>query len=207
MKLSTMYTKATKQEPSPGKEQGTCCICHQQTRQGHKKRLGTTFTTTDQTSRGDVICPYCMTLKKDSNKLRRTMWILTEDKFHPFKRPELPQILKEPPDKPYYLYLTRTYKKIGWIIMDGLLNQPNQNIIRLACDMETHTLSRELAVQTIEWINELREKYRISKTEMKTGDVNPGKLQDMTVREARNLNITLNKLKGNPTWELLIDMA
>lgn len=91
--------------------------------------------------------------------------------------------------------------------MDGLLNQPNQKIIRLACDMETHTLSRELAVQTIEWINELREEHRISKTEMKTGDVNPGKLRDMTVREARNLNITLNKLKGNPTWELLVDMA
>ncbi len=52
-----------------------------------------------------------------------------------------------------------------------------------------------------------REEHRISKTEMKTGDVNPGKLRDMATREARNLNITLNKLKGNPTWELLVDMA
>lgn len=205
MKLSKMYSKATQKPPKPGEKTGTCCICQEKTKKGHPKKFSANFTATDQTSTGDVICEHCILLKENSNELRRTMWTLTEDKFQPFKRPELPEILENPPDKPYYLYLTRTYKKTGWAVMDGLINQPDSRVVRFACDMDIFTIDRIQALKTLDWIKKLIKKYKFSKTELKNGEINIKKL--MKTESPRKLLITLKSLKEDPTFELLVDMV
>ena len=86
MNFSEMLCKALEITPDLGELEGTCCICKKHTENGFKKKFSGNFTCADYISNGDVICPKCYYLVKNSNEYRRTMFLLTEDELIKFKK-------------------------------------------------------------------------------------------------------------------------
>lgn len=203
-----MFCKATGTQPMKGDKRGTCCICHRHVQDGHAKQFKTNFTTTDHTSLGDVICKECRLLVENSDLLRRSMWILTEDEFKRFKKAELTSILADLPPTPFYLYLTRTYQKVGWVVMDGLLNEPDNDLLRFAVDMDLYTTTHSRLLGFMGDAERLREDYGFSKTELRTGDVSLRKLKEIKEGggDPREILTLINSLKGDPVWEVAVDM-
>ena len=113
MIFSEMLCKALDITPEQGDLEGDCCICKKHTENGFKKKFGGNFTCADYISNGDVICPKCYYLVKNSNEYRRTMFLLTEDELIKFKKKEAKEIVLNLPNKPFYIYLTKTWQKIG----------------------------------------------------------------------------------------------
>ena len=88
MSFSEMYCKATQQEPEQGELTGTCSMCGKHTNTGFKKKFSGNFTSAEYISTGEVLCPECKIVSNNSNNLRRTMFILTENEFITFKKKE-----------------------------------------------------------------------------------------------------------------------
>ena len=121
--FSKTLLTALNEKPIPGELEGTCCMCGEHTNEGNKKKFGANFTCSDYLESGDVICPYCQHLVKNSNSYRRTMFLLTEHEFTKFKKQDLKDIIFNlPVGEDFYLYLTQTWQKLGYILMNRARN-------------------------------------------------------------------------------------
>ena len=102
MIFSEMLCKALDITPEQGDLEGDCCICKKHTENGFKKKFSGNFTCADYISNGDVICPNCYYLVKNSNEYRRTMFLLTEKELIKFKKKEAKEIVLNLLNKPFY---------------------------------------------------------------------------------------------------------
>ena len=88
-----MLCESLKITPLLGEMSGDCCICGKHTDSGYDKKFSGNFTSAPFLSPGEVICPECYYVKKHSNQLRRTMFLLTEDELVKFKKKEAKDII------------------------------------------------------------------------------------------------------------------
>ena len=209
LSFSEMYCNTTKQEPETGELSGDCCMCGKTTDKGFKKKFSANFTSAEYISSGDVICPYCKVVVNNSDNLRRTMFLLTEDKFIPFKKDKIKEIVFNLPDKPFYLYLTKTWQRGGWILMNRAGNESNKGELTFLIDYDFVKCSINELKQYTEFIGKLRE-LKIPKTALETGQLSMyhyNKIQKATSREeARTIQKTLKKHAGTPAYELALYM-
>ena len=75
MLFSEMLCNTLNLAPEQGELEGDCCICKKHTEHGFKKKFSGNFTCADYISTGEVICPECQYLVKNSNEYRRTMFL------------------------------------------------------------------------------------------------------------------------------------
>lgn len=136
MTFSELLCKVRNITPETGEVEGDCCICGKHTEQGFDKKFKANFTTADYVSSGDVICPECHYLMMNSDEYRRTMFLLTEHEFKKFKKSEAKEVIFNLPDEPFYLYLTQTWQKVGWLRMDQVLNNGVQGDVKVLMDYE-----------------------------------------------------------------------
>ena len=168
MTFSKLLTRVQGIETEKGDLDGTCCICHSHTTEGHKKKFGSNFTCADYVSTGDVICPDCKHLVDNSNTYRRTMFLLTEDEFRTFKKGEAQEVVYNLPDKPFYLYLTKTWQKIGWIRMNEAYNTGNRGVLTFLVDYDLIRCTLEDLKALCTSLEELRD-LKIPKTSLEAG--------------------------------------
>ena len=150
MIFSEMLCKALEITPDLGELEGTCCICKKHTENGFKKKFSGNFTCADYISNGDVICPKCYYLVKNSKEYRRTMFLLTEDELIKFKKKEAKEIVLNLPNKPFYIYLTKTWQKIGWIRMNEVYNENNKGEINFLIDYDIVRVNLDTLTETDE---------------------------------------------------------
>ncbi len=209
MSFSETYCKVTQQEPTLGELSGDCCMCGKPTEYGFKKKFSGTFTCANYISSGDVICPECKVVVDNTNNLRRTMFLLTEDEFKPFKKDEMKEVIFNLPNKPFYIYLTRTWQRIGWILMNRAFNPSNEGELTFLIDYELVRCSINELKKYSEFIQRLRD-LKISKTVLETGQLGMyqyRKIYDATSpQEARQIQKTLKEYVGNPAYELALYM-
>ena len=207
MNFSEMLCKALDITPEQGDLEGDCCICKKHTLNGFKKKFSSNFTCADYISNGDVICPKCYYLVKNSNEYRRTMFLLTEDELIKFKKKEAKDIVLNLPNKPFYIYLTKTWQKIGWIRMNEVYNQDNQNEINFLIDYDIVRVNLDTLSETMKFIKKLRD-LKIPKTVLETGQLEMHHYRKLTA-EFGNIaaRIILNNVKknaNNPIWDLAL---
>ena len=207
MNFSEMLCKALDITPEQGDLEGDCCICKKHTLNGFKKKFSSNFTCADYISNGDVICPKCYYLVKNSNEYRRTMFLLTEDELIKFKKKEAKDIVLNLPNKPFYIYLTKTWQKIGWIRMNEVYNQDNQNEINFLIDYDIVRVNLDTLTETMKFIKKLRD-LKIPKTVLETGQLEMHHYRKLTA-EFGNIaaRIILNNVKmnaNNPIYDLAL---
>lgn len=206
--FSETLCQAKKITPLPGELEGDCCICGKHTKDSYKKKFKKNFTCGDIVSAGNVICEYCKVLVDNSNEYRRTMFILTPTYFKKFKKEEAKGIILNLPDEPFYLYLTKTWQKIGWIKVGNYLNDlTKSDKLSLVIDYDViYTSIKELKKY---WniIEKLREQ-KIPKNAFETGIIEPYNYKQLTknygYESARKYSKILKKMKTNPNWLLAV---
>lgn len=207
MIFSDMLVKTLKETPEEGKLTGECCICGKTTDKGFKKKFGGNFTSAEYVSSGDVICPECQYLVKHSNEYRRTMFLLTEDELVKFKKKEAKEIIFNLPNKPFFIYLTKTWQKIGWIRMNEVFNKDNQGIINFLVDYDIIRCTLEELKDKCAAIEILRD-LKIPKTVIESGELEMHHYRRISekynVFAARDFVILLRNNKGNPVWDLAL---
>ena len=207
MIFSEMLCKTLEITPDLGELEGDCCICQKHTTTGFKKKFSGTFTCADYISHGEVICPECQYLVKNSNEYRRTMFLLTEDELIKFKKKEAKEIVLNLPNKPFYIYLTKTWQKIGWIRMNEVYNENNKGEINFLIDYDIVRVNLDTLSETMEFIKQLRD-LKIPKTVLETGQLEMHHYRKLTA-EFGNIaaRIILNNVKknaNNPIWDLAL---
>ena len=207
MNFSEMLCKALDITPEQGDLEGDCCICKKYAENGFKKKFSGNFTCADYISYGEVICPECQYLVKNSNEYRRTMFLLTEDELIKFKKKEAKEIVLNLPNKPFYIYLTKTWQKIGWIRMNEVYNENNKGEINFLIDYDIVRVNLDTLTETMEFIKRLRD-LKIPKTVLETGQLEMHHYRKLTA-EFGNIaaRIILNNVKknaNNPVWDLAL---
>lgn len=207
MGFSEMLCNTINITPEPGDLEGTCCICKKHTTTGFKKKFSGNFTCADYISNGEVICPECQYLVKNSNEYRRTMFLLTEDELIKFKKKEAKDIVLNLPNKPFYIYLTKTWQKIGWIRMNEVYNENNQNEINFLIDYDIVRVDLDTLKQLCDFIKKLRD-IKIPKTVLETGELEMHHFNKIKHEYNKGIaRMFLKKLKeyaGNPIWDLAL---
>lgn len=207
MNFSEMLCKTLEITPDLGELEGDCCICQKHTTTGFKKKFSGNFTCADYISHGEVICPECNYLVKNSNEYRRTMFLLTEDELIKFKKKEAKDIVLNLPNKPFYIYLTKTWQKIGWIRMNEVYNENNKGEINFLIDYDIVRVNLDTLTETMKFIKRLRD-LKIPKTVLETGQLEMHHYRKLTA-EFGNIaaRIILNNVKknaNNPIWDLAL---
>ena len=207
MNFSEMLCKALDITPEQGDLEGDCCICKKHTLNGFKKKFSSNFTCADYISNGDVICPKCYYLVKNSNEYRRTMFLLTEKELIKFKKKEAKDMVKNLPNEPFYIYLTKTWQKIGWIRMHEVYNTDNQSEINFLIDYDIVRTNTAGLYDMMDFIKQLRD-LKIPKAVLETGNLEMHHYRKLTAeygnQAARKI---LNKVKMNangPVWDLAL---
>ena len=207
MIFSEMLCKALDITPEQGDLEGDCCICKKPTENGFKKKFSGNFTCADYISNGDVICPKCYYLVKNSNEYRRTMFLLTEKELIKFKKKEAKDMVKNLPNEPFYIYLTKTWQKIGWIRMNEVYNTGNQSEINFLIDYDIVRTNTADLYDMMDFIKQLRD-LKIPKAVLETGNLEMHHYRKLTAKfgnqAARKI---LNKVKmnaNNPIWDLAL---
>ena len=207
MNFSEMLCKALDITPEQGDLEGDCCICKKHTLNGFKKKFSSNFTCADYISNGDVICPKCYYLVKNSNEYRRTMFLLTEKELIKFKKKEAKDMVKNLPNEPFYIYLTKTWQKIGWIRMNEVYNTDNQSEINFLIDYDIVRTNTAGLYDMMDFIKQLRD-LKIPKAVLETGNLEMHHYRKLTAKfgnqAARKI---LNKVKMNangPVWDLAL---
>ena len=207
MIFSEMLCKTLDITPEQGDLEGDCCICKKHTTTGFKKKFSGNFTCADYISNGDVICPKCYYLVKNSNEYRRTMFLLTEKELIKFKKKEAKDMVKNLPNEPFYIYLTKTWQKIGWIRMNEVYNTDNQSEINFLIDYDIVRTNTTDLYDMMDFIKQLRD-LKIPKAVLETGNLEMHHYRKLTAKfgnqAARKI---LNKVKmnaNNPIWDLAL---
>ena len=207
MNFSEMLCKTLEITPDLGELEGDCCICQKHTTTGFKKKFSGNFTCADYISHGEVICPECNYLVKNSNEYRRTLFLLTEDELIKFKKKEAKDIVLNLPNKPFYIYLTKTWQKIGWIRMNEVYNTDNQSEINFLIDYDIVRTNTADLYDMMDFIKQLRD-LKIPKAVLETGNLEMHHYRKLITefgnQAARKI---LNKIKMNtnsPVWDLAL---
>ena len=193
--------------PETGELEGECCICHKHTNTGFKKKFGGNFTCADYVSTGNVICPECQYLVRNSNEYRRTMFLLTEDELIKFKKKEAKDIVLNLPRKPFYLYLTKTWQKIGWIRMNEVYNTGNHEHLNILVDYDIINTNMETLKEHYQFIEPLRE-LKIPKPVLETGELEMHHYRKIKeaygALETRRITNKIKEYANNPAYDLAL---
>ena len=202
-----MLCNATNTTPEQGNKNGTCCICGQTTKKGFKKKFSGNFTGADFLLSGEVLCPECHYMVSKSNSLRRTMFLLTADEFKKFKKKDIKNIIFNlPNDKDYYLYLTKTWQKVGYLLMNKARNIKGNTTITTYIDYDRVEFTIPALCKYYRLAQQLR-KLKISKTVLENGNYSIyhyKKICETYPECTRSIIQQLSHLAGNPVWDLAV---
>jgi len=199
--LSELICKHKEIPIEDGEIEGDCCLCGTHTTKGFQKKFGANFTAASEISQGNVICPSCKPLTTLSNELRRSMWLVTPNEYKRFKKDEAKEILLNLPDEPFYLYLTNTWQKVGWIKLLQKQNKNKEGLICCCMDYDTYFITLNEIRELFELVEELRE-LKIPKTELESGELSMHHYRKLET--PRETSQRLKCYAGNPIWKLCV---
>jgi hypothetical protein len=197
-----MITHLCVQNPVAGELKGVCVVCGQQTLTGYKLPFSDNFTGYSYLSHGDLTCPRCYTFFK-TPEFRRKSWIASQDGVLYLKRLECRQHILNPPTPPFFLYITKTGQRQGWLSALKLMNY-SQGRFYISTDWVGHFLvERSEALIMATQIAFLRER-EISKTTLLTG--NPSMKQYRLAIEGgwEGEFGKIRKYVKQPLWEVMV---
>lgn len=136
------------------------------------------------------------------------MFILTEHEFKKFKKADLKDIIFNlPMDEEFYLYLTQTWQKLGYIRMNKARNTNSTDKVTVVMDYDIITYKPETLTQYYALVTELRA-LKISKEVLTHATFEVHHIRRMIEAfghtRARQITRTVEQYKGNPVWELAI---
>lgn len=164
-----------------------------------KKVISDNFTAWDRLGGGEVVCPECYHVYTDPT-YRKRAWVVTSTTFDEVKRENAKALLLNPPDPPFVIYLTQTWKVQGFVNLINRVQQSTTNYT-IGLDYKLIEVNTSNLAEYCNIISEILEK-KVTKTELQTGQFKAKSYEklgyDMELIEK------IKQLAGNPLWDLAI---
>ncbi len=183
--------------PTIGEEEGHCIICSRETTKGHPIDFSPNFMGWVNLYEGDCICEYCYSLCRNQ-QYRKRAWAVSNKGVHILKREEIISILLNPPSPPFGIYLTKTYKKQGFMKLIHKVNY-NRDHYFIAFDDDVIYVEREIITPMIQFATKLREN-NLNKSEMISGNV---KIRNYSKLNIEDIDL-LKSFAGMPMWKVVV---
>ncbi len=200
-----MITELCIKKPVEGNIQGICCICGKETGKGHKVPFSDSFTGYSFLIHGDCACPHCWTFFK-TRDFRFKSWVANSDGVRFLKRLDIRVVILFPPEPPFFLYITQSGQRQGWLSALKLINYSRDTFI-ISTDWAGHFMAdREIAFAMDILIWRLREK-KISKTALRTGGYTMKQTRLAIEGGWHDLIETARGYMKTPLWEVMVYVA
>jgi CRISPR type IV-associated protein Csf1 len=198
--LSKLICKAREVTLELGNVAGTCVFCGCDTERGYSNTLiSSNFTAGDRLGGGNTVCPECLYVYNEPT-YRKRAWVVTESTFAEVKRENAKELLLNPPDPPFVIYLTQSWKKQGFVNLINRVQESKSNYT-IGLDYDLIEVNTEKLEEYCTLISEILEK-KVTKTELSTGQFKAKSYEklgyDMELIEK------IKTLVGNPLWNLAI---
>lgn len=200
-----MLTRLCITNPPHGTKKGQCCVCGAITDKGFRAEFSNNFTGYSYLTHGDCLCPHCYAFFKDQN-FRRKSWIATSHTVSFLTRTECRDVILNPPEPPFYLYITQTGQRQGWLSALKHISYSRDNFFIVTDWVGFFIANRDTAEQMDRLITALREK-KVSKTALKTGEYSMHQYR-LAIQEGYSLLIEQAKrYVKDPLWEVMVYVA
>lgn len=197
--LSRMICSARGIIPELGQLHGTCVYCGEETTNGYPFVPTGQFTTYQLIMGGTAVCEHCNVLKS-SQDYRRTMWIVNETQFVTFSPKEAKQILQNPLEPPFVIYMTQTWKKQGWPGLVNRINNSKENFI-IGYDYELVHVTAKKRDEYLDFAQKLID-MGVTKTEILTGQLKAKSYA--AIEYDIDIIDKLASLSRDPLWDLCV---
>lgn len=147
---------------------------------------------------GDVVCPECNHIYTD--RIYKNAWVSTESEFRELKRADIKQVLLFPPEPPFVIYITQTWKTQGWLNLINRVQESKTNYI-IGFDYSLILVNTVKLEEHCTLIASIIER-KITKTELQTGQFKAKSYEKLGYNF--ELIEKLKLLVGNPLWNLAI---
>jgi hypothetical protein len=191
-----------------GSKEGPCAICMKQTTKGNaiKNIISSNFTSFEFLHRGTCICELCSAILKDP-RFRRSNWIVTSKEIFFLKHQEFINKFEElvfiKQDIPFAAYVTKTFKKHGWLYNFQFINTSIDQFYILYED-EKCFFTKFLFVHIKALIESLIPAS--GKKSLENFTLNNYQYQTLVDNNLLPLFHEAKQYKNNPGWKLLVNL-
>lgn len=182
---------------------GVCCFCGKQIKQGKKIKdcVSSIFGNWDlfKYSHLEWCCPACVYCLRES-KLRTSNWIATGEKLIYFKRENIAETIFNPPNPPFVIAITESFKK--HLAIKARINYSQK---RFWITMENMGMWFEPDKWRgiFEIMKELAE-GEFSKTEIRSGEYQARRIQNYGIEKWEKQEELLKPVRRQPVFKLLV---
>lgn len=187
--------------PISGNIEGECCVCGVNTNEGHKKPFSNNFVGFSFLTLGDCVCPWCYAFFKEQS-FRRKSWIATAETVVYLKRVDCLQYILTPPEPPFFIYITQSGQRQGWIDALRIVNYNRDNFY-ISTDWTGCFCASKDKIRVYYEIISILRSLKISKTAIRTGEYTMFQYKQILQQKYEKLLQEARKYVGEPLWEVM----
>lgn len=152
------------------------------------------------------MCPHCWAVF-DNASYRRKSWIATSNNFLHIKRQEAIDYLLNPPQPPWYLYISTSGQKQGWLTAIHKVNHGRENFwLSIESQEQPIRTSIRETGSLYEIVKGLM-LLKIPKGEMMTGQFSAKSWEKAIKNNTEQLLRSAQKQAKKPIWEVMVYVA
>jgi len=191
--------------PTHGKMSGECVLCGGHTESGHPVEFSENFTSYHLLRDGDCICEHCYTLLKNQ-EFRRRSFVLSKEGVRFLSRAECREVLLSPPDPPFFIYITQSGQRQGWLSAMQCVSYSKERFW-ISTDFVGHFLTNLQELRRMDGlIGELR-KAGVSKSALRSGEISVVEYRKLFEKNLVHLWGEVRTYVKTPSWEVLCYVA
>lgn len=201
--LSEMIVRNILSDIPLGNNPGRCVVCGRNTQYGYPVEFSDSFMNANLLQVGEVLCEFCNTAVH-MKSLRTSMWMVTPEQMRFFKRDEAKNIICNPPEPPFAIYITESYKKTGWQAMTARSAiAESRDVFPVGFDYNIVIIHRQDFQKYLDTIRQLLD-MQISKNELRSGRLRISTIKRHGIEWARDVTQYLSSRVDNPIWNLAV---
>jgi len=186
-----------------GSISGKCSLCNIYTTEGFQFAFSENFQGYSYLYHSDqCLCPPCNYFIHNQD-FRRKNWVASPEGIYFLQRQECQNVILSPPTPPFFLYITQTGQRQGWLNALQTVNYQKEKYIISTDWVGKFQVVRKQAIELFALCTQLR-KMNISKSALRTGYLRPVEYRRISENSAEKLIELIQIWKQTPLWEVVV---